>query len=109
MGEHDFLIDLRATEQQAADLIDQARENARKQLEQTREEAAGMVTRSRTEAARIQKQLLTAAELESSMITSQSEEKSRISATINSSETAVHLEQAARLVAERIVSMYAHR
>ena len=109
MGDMDFLTEIRTTEQQAAAMIDQAREQAQLRQEQARSEAALIISKGREEATRQQHIQLTAAEDEAIQIKHASIKQAQADAQALMDQCANRLEKAVLAVAERIVNSDAHR
>ncbi len=109
MGDMDFLTEIRTTEQQAAAMIDQAREQAQLRQEQARAEAALIISKGREEATRQQHIQLTAAEDEAILIKLESIKQAKADAQALVDQCANRLDNAVLAVAERIVNSDAHR
>jgi len=109
MVDMDFLSEIRATEQQAAELVSKARENAQARQEQARQEAALIVSQGREEATRQQHLQNTAAEDAALDIRHEALKQARLDAQTLVGQCAEHMEQAVQAVAERIVNANAHR
>ena len=103
MAEQDFLVRIRTAEKQAADLLEQARMSARAIQDEARERAVELISLARLDAARTQQAAVESARIEAEQIQRESllETESGI-IRLRQASTA-RLEQAARLVAERIV------
>ena len=108
MGDMDFLTEIRTTEQQAADMIDQAREQAQLRQEQARAEVALIISKGREEATRQQHLQLTAAEDEAIQVKLAARQQAQSDAQALLDQCADRLEKAVLAVAERVVNIDAH-
>jgi V/A-type H+/Na+-transporting ATPase subunit G/H len=109
MPDLDFLKQIRETEQQAADRVSQAVENARISQEDARRQAADVLRQAREEAARLVENGLTEAEAQARKLLQAADERSAAESSERTQVSAPQLEKAAALIVERIVSDYVHR
>ena len=109
MAELNFLANIRGTEQQAADLIRQANEQARQIQDNARQMAADKILKARSQAASILQDSLNQAKAQSEQIRSEEQAASASQARTQSDVSGHALVKAASAVAERIVSQHAHR
>jgi vacuolar-type H+-ATPase subunit H len=109
MADLKFLSQIRETEQQAADLLSQAAESSRLMLENTRHQSGEIIRVAREEALLWQHQQIEHAEAEAMQIITLARSLAEETAARESAVSANRLEEAARLVAERIVYENAHR
>ncbi len=106
MAEHDFLVKIRETEKQAADLVEQALSQARQMQDDAREEAAALVNEGREAAMREQRDSLAAAGREADQMTADSDQATEREIQALKDRSAVRLTVAAAQIADRIVSDY---
>ena len=104
MAEQDFLAQIRQAEKEAADSITAALEIARQNIQDARNKAAECLSEAYAAAQHIQQDLINKAEQQADMIRTDAEEKAGLATSRMVSDTESKVEQAARLVAERIVS-----
>ncbi len=109
MADLKFLDEIIGTEQQAADLVKQASDQAKGRVDKARTQAADIIRQGRETASDVQKEMIGKAESEAEQIVSQSRLKALAKAKASSKTAEDRLDIAARLVAERIVSDHARR
>ena len=109
MAEQDFLARIRATEKQAADLVEQARSTARLKLDEARDRASELIGQARIEASQLQQAAIEAATVEAEQLLNVSAQHTRDTIDQLKTETIGRLEQAAARLAERIVSDHGNR
>lgn len=104
-----FLAEIRDTEQQAAEIISQARENARLLQDDARQQAAEIIQSAREEAIVLQQKLINDAENEAVQITRLAHERALAETAGHCEISDILLDSTAHLVVERIVNENAHR
>lgn len=104
-----FLAEIRDTEQQAADIISQARENTKLLHDDVRQQAAEIVQSAREEAIVLQQKLISDAETQAGQTTRLAHERALAETAEQSEISDSLLASAAHLVVERIVNANAHR
>lgn len=104
MAEQDFLAQIRATEKQAADSIENARAAARSRQDDARDRAAELISQARSEAAHIQQLAIEQATVEAERIMADSSRTTQADIELLKAQSAGRLELAAAKIAERIVN-----
>jgi vacuolar-type H+-ATPase subunit H len=107
--EQDFLARIREVEQQATDLVSQARENARLAQEDACAKAAGIVNQAHDDSAREKLLILAEAENKAGQMTLQAQMKASAAAAALKKASSGKIAEAVRQVAERIVNGNADR
>jgi vacuolar-type H+-ATPase subunit H len=109
MPDLDFINQIRNTEQQAANRISQAVENARLIKEDSRQRTAEIIRSARAQADMLVQDGLARAELQARQLLLEAHERSSAESAECSLTSGRQLEKAAALVVERIVGEYVHR
>lgn len=109
MADLNFLSKIKETEQNAAGLVSDAVSNARLMQDNARQQAAEMIRLAREDAATAQQTVLAYAAAQAEKILREAREQTAAAAGSRMAATGDTLENAARTVAERIVSDNAHR
>lgn len=109
MGEQDFLVQIRNTEQEAADILEKARQAAKVRLEHAREQSISQLALARDEAANLQQRLLSAAEKKAADILAESQIEAEKDSRNLAGRSAERLTHAAQSIVERIVITDANR
>lgn len=109
MAEQDFLARIRATEKQAADMIEQARSAVHLKQDEARDRASELIGQARIEALQLQQAAIEAATVEAEQLLNVSARHTRDDIEQLKTETADRLAQAAARIAERIVSDHGNR
>jgi len=108
MAEQDFLLKIRDTEKQAAELLDTARSQARQMQDDAREQAAALIGEGREAAIQEQRDLLAAAGRDADQMTADTVRETELEIRLLKEQTTARLMMAAEQIAEQIVSDYGH-
>lgn len=99
----DFLTQIRTTEEEAANLIDRARQDSRRKTQEAREKTVEKLAAANQEAVLLQQEILDRAEKKAEAIRIEAKRQAETEVSSLNQASAGRIPDAARLIKERIV------
>jgi vacuolar-type H+-ATPase subunit H len=99
----DFLTQIRTTEEEAANLIDRARQDSRRKTQEAREKTVEKLAAANQEAVLLQQEILDRAEKKAEAIRIEAKRQAETEVSLLNQSSAGKIPDAARIIVERIV------